>query len=73
MHYISRDHLGILAQGVDGYNGAKSAVTNYTEKSPLYGFLSCRGRKIVLKYMPEGTSRLLQGPTPFDTPSKDCC
>lgn len=36
-------------------------VKQYGEQSPLYGFINYRRRKVVLKYVPEGTSRLLQG------------
>lgn len=36
-------------------------VKQYGEQSPLYGFINYRRRKVVLKYIPEGTSRLLQG------------
>jgi hypothetical protein len=37
------------------------AVEQYEEKSPLYGLVQYRRKKIILKYVPEGTSRLLQG------------
>jgi hypothetical protein len=40
---------------------ARLAVEKYEEKSPLYGLVQYRRRKVVLKYVPEGTSRLLQG------------
>lgn len=39
----------------------KEAVDRYGELSPLYGFINYRRRKVILKYLPEGTSRLLQG------------
>jgi hypothetical protein len=37
------------------------AIEQYEEKSPVYGLVQYRRRKVVLKYVPEGTSRLLQG------------
>ena len=40
---------------------AQEAVNGYEEESPLYGFIHYRRRKVVLKYVPEGTSRLLLG------------
>ncbi len=39
----------------------KDTVVQYIEHSPLYGFVQYRRRKVLLKYVPEGTSRLLQG------------
>lgn len=39
----------------------RGAVEKYEAKSPLYGMVQYRRRKVILKYVPEGTSRLLQG------------
>ena len=39
----------------------RNAIDKYEETSPLYGFLQYRRRKVVLRYMPEGLSRLIQG------------
>ena len=39
----------------------RNAVDRYEEKSPLYGLVQYRRRKVILKYVPEGTSRVLQG------------
>lgn len=39
----------------------KEAVDQYSELSPLYGFIHYRRRKVILKYLPDGISRLLQG------------
>lgn len=38
----------------------RSAITKYEEKSPLYGLVQFRRKKVILKYVPDGTSRLLQ-------------
>ena len=51
----------MLARGTGGAADARGAIAQYEEKSPLYGFLSYRRRKVLIKYLPEGTSRLLQG------------
>lgn len=40
---------------------ARNAIANYEEQSPLYGCIIYRRRKVLIKYIPEGTSRLLQG------------
>lgn len=39
----------------------KEAVDQHSELSPLYGFIHYRRRKVILKYLPDGISRLLQG------------
>ena len=44
------------------------AVAQYEDKSPLYGLLLYRRRKVLVKYVPEGTSRLLQGASPAREP-----
>ncbi len=51
----------MLGKGVGGLGEVKEAVDRYDEESPLYGFVQYRRRKVVLKYVPEGTSRLLLG------------
>ena len=61
LNYISRDEVGLLAKGNGGLAELEEVVSRYEEQSPLYGFIQYRRRKVVLKYIPEGTSRLLQG------------
>lgn len=61
LKYVSRDTIDLLGRGTGGVNEARAAVENYDEKSPLFGLVQYRRRKIILKYVPEGTSRLLQG------------
>ena len=51
----------MLEKGTGGIQELKETVNHYVEQSPLYGFLQYRRRKVLLKYVPEGTSRLLQG------------
>ncbi|KAH7139179.1 hypothetical protein B0J11DRAFT_36568 [Dendryphion nanum] len=60
LKYASRDAVDVLARGTGGAADARSAVAQYEEKSPLYGFLLYRRRKVLIKYVPDGTSRLLQ-------------
>ena len=47
--------------GSGGVGEARSAIAEYADKSPLYGFLVYRRRKVLVKFVPDGTSRLLQG------------
>ena len=61
LKYRSRDEVGLLGKGTGGVLEAQEAVNNYEEQSPLFGFIQHRRRKVILKYVPEGTSRLLQG------------
>ena len=39
----------------------RNSIASYDETSPLYGVLSYRRRNVLVKYMPEGCSRLIQG------------
>ena len=61
LKYISRDEIELLSSGGGGVVEIRNAIEQYSEKSPLYGFIQYRRRKVLLKYIPEGTSRLLQG------------
>lgn len=61
LKYASRDTVELLGKGTAGVSEARLAVEEYEEKSPLYGLVQYRRRKVILKYVPEGTSRLLQG------------
>lgn len=61
LRYINRDTVELLNKGSGGVLEVRNAVDKYEEKSPLYGLLQYRRKKVVLKYVPEGTSRLLQG------------
>lgn len=53
--------MALLNRGNGGLAEVKEVVNSYEEQSPLYGFVQYRRRKVILKYIPEGTSRLLQG------------
>lgn len=61
LKYTTRDEVGLYEKGSGGLAEAKEAVNCYEEQSPLFGFIQYRRRKVILKYVPEGTSRLLQG------------
>ncbi|KAK7192254.1 hypothetical protein DPSP01_012693 [Paraphaeosphaeria sporulosa] len=60
LKYASRDSVEILTRGTGGAHEARTAIAAYPDNSPLYGFLLYRRRKVLIKYVPEGTSRLLQ-------------
>lgn len=61
LKYIARDEVDLLGRGTGGVVEIRFRIDQYDEKSPLYGFVQYRRRKVLLKYVPEGMSRLLQG------------
>ncbi|KAI9158953.1 hypothetical protein HJFPF1_06956 [Paramyrothecium foliicola] len=60
LKYASRDEVELLSRGTGGVVEVRKAITEYEETSPLYGFLKYRRRNVVLKYLPDGCSRLIQ-------------
>ncbi|KAI4168404.1 MAG: hypothetical protein LQ343_006413 [Gyalolechia ehrenbergii] len=60
LQYLTRDEVGLLKRGSGGVVDIRDSITHHDEQSPLYGFVHYRRRKVILKYVPEGTSRLLQ-------------
>ncbi|KAI0110344.1 hypothetical protein GGR51DRAFT_510803 [Nemania sp. FL0031] len=60
LKYASRDEIDILGTGNGGITDIRSAIARYEESSPLYGFLRYRRRSVIIKYIPEDCSRLLQ-------------
>ncbi len=64
LKYVTRDTIDLLQRGTGGVVEVRIAIEAYEEKSPVYGLVQYRRRKVVLKYVPEGTSRLLQGMYP---------
>ncbi|GAB7339252.1 hypothetical protein MBLNU457_5907t1 [Dothideomycetes sp. NU457] len=63
LKYVSRDVVELLGSGTAGVSEAKTVVQQYEDKSPLYGVIMFRRKKVLIKYVPEGTSRLLQART----------
>lgn len=61
LKYVSRDVVALLGRGSGGVAEIRVTIDDYGEPSPLYGFLQYRRRKVILRYVPEGISRLLQG------------
>ncbi|KAI7681273.1 hypothetical protein KC353_g21912, partial [Hortaea werneckii] len=63
LRYTSRDSVELLGRGRGGVHEARVCIAKYDEQSPLYGLIVYRRRKFLIKYIPEGTSRLLQART----------
>jgi hypothetical protein len=68
LKYAARDQVELLGRGNGGIVEIRNAIAQYEEPSaPLFGFLRYRRRNVVIKYVPEECSRLVQGePLPDD-------
>ncbi|KXJ94817.1 hypothetical protein Micbo1qcDRAFT_173578 [Microdochium bolleyi] len=60
LKYATRDEVELYEKGAGGVVECRNAIAKYEEPSPLYGFLRYRRRSVILKYMPEDCSRLIQ-------------
>ncbi|KAL8804683.1 MAG: hypothetical protein Q9223_000433 [Gallowayella weberi] len=60
LKYATRDEVTLLKRGSGGVVDIRDSIALYPDLSPLYGFVHYRRRRVILKYVPEGTSRLLQ-------------
>ena len=61
LKYISRDEVELLGRGNGGIVEVRNGISQYEEPSPLFGFLRYRRRNVIIKYVPEECSRLVQG------------
>jgi hypothetical protein len=61
LKYISRDEIELLGRGNGGIVEIRNKIASFEEPSPLFGFLRYRRRNVVIKYVPEDCSRLVQG------------
>jgi hypothetical protein len=71
VHYVSRDEVDVLSQGTKGvaelreaaekyYNGSAEAEAE-TKTGPLFGMIDFRRRKVLIKLVPDDTTRLIKG------------
>ncbi|KAL2165808.1 hypothetical protein VTG60DRAFT_3762 [Thermothelomyces hinnuleus] len=60
LKYASRDEVELLGRGNGGIVEIRNNIAQYEDKSPLYGFLRYRRRSVIIKYLPEDCSRLIQ-------------
>ncbi|SPO03040.1 uncharacterized protein DNG_05721 [Cephalotrichum gorgonifer] len=60
LKYAARDEVELLGRGNGGVSEIRNAIAEYEETSPLYGFLRYRRRSVLIKYLPEDCSRLIQ-------------
>ena len=62
LKYVARDQVELLGRGNGGIVEIRNAISQYEEPlAPLFGFLRYRRRNVVIKYVPEECSRLVQG------------
>ncbi|PVH79193.1 hypothetical protein DL98DRAFT_230156 [Cadophora sp. DSE1049] len=60
LKYASRDEVELAGRGNGGIVEIRNAIAQFEEPSPLFGFLRYRRRNVVIKYVPEECSRLVQ-------------
>ncbi|KAL7626658.1 hypothetical protein AAE478_003432 [Parahypoxylon ruwenzoriense] len=60
LKYANRDEVELFSRGSGGIVDIRGSIAKYEEISPLYGFLRYRRRNVILKYLPEDCSRLVQ-------------
>ncbi|KLU89060.1 hypothetical protein MAPG_08037 [Magnaporthiopsis poae ATCC 64411] len=60
LRYAGRDAVELLGKGSGGIVEIRNAIAQYEEPSPLYGFLRYRRRNVIIKYLPDNCSRLVQ-------------
>lgn len=53
--------MELSGRGNGGIVEIRNAIAQAEEDSPLYGFLRYRRRNVLIKYLPEECSRLVQG------------
>ena len=61
LKYVSRDEIELLDRGNGGIVEIRKGIANFEEPSPLFGFLRYRRRNVLIKYVPDECSRLVQG------------
>ncbi|CAG8950222.1 hypothetical protein HYFRA_00008460 [Hymenoscyphus fraxineus] len=60
LKYAARDEVDLLGRGNGGIVEIRNAIAAYEEPSPLFGYLRYRRRNVLIKYVPEDCSRLVQ-------------
>ncbi|KAF6812638.1 gpi-anchored cell surface glycoprotein [Colletotrichum sojae] len=64
LKYASRDDVELLGRGNGGIVEIRNNIAQYEDENedhtPLFGFLRYRRRNVIIKYLPEDCSRLVQ-------------
>lgn len=61
LKYTSRCSVELLGRGDGGVHETRNIILQYKEQSPLYGLILYRRRKVLIRYIPDGTSQRLEG------------
>lgn len=61
LKYVSRDELAVLARGSGGIVELRLEMLKFEEPAPLFGLVRYRRRSVLIKFVPETCSRLVQG------------
>ncbi|KAG0648805.1 hypothetical protein D0Z07_4728 [Hyphodiscus hymeniophilus] len=60
LKYVSRDEVELLGRGNGGIVEIRNTIAQFEESTPLFGFLRYRRRNVIIKYVPDDCSRLVQ-------------
>ncbi|EPS37379.1 hypothetical protein H072_8949 [Dactylellina haptotyla CBS 200.50] len=60
MKYESRDDIVLLGKGASAVKDMRELISHEPDDSPVYGFIRYRRRNILIKLVPDNTSRVLK-------------
>ncbi|KAK6350084.1 hypothetical protein TWF696_006331 [Orbilia brochopaga] len=60
MKYETRDDIALLGKGASAVKDMRDLISKQPDDSPIYGFIRYRRRNILIKLVPENTSRVLK-------------
>lgn len=60
LKYATRDEVEVFGRGSGGILEIRNAIAKFDEDAPLFGFLRYRRRNVIIKYVPEDVSRIVQ-------------
>ncbi|RKF54799.1 putative gpi-anchored cell surface glycoprotein [Erysiphe neolycopersici] len=60
LKYASRDKIELFARGSFGTSELQDAIAKHEDSTPLFGFMRFQRKSILIKYVPDECSRLVQ-------------
>ncbi|KAK6536522.1 hypothetical protein TWF281_000750 [Arthrobotrys megalospora] len=60
LKYETRDDITLLGKGASAVKDMRELISNEPDDSPIYGFIRYRRRNILIKLVPDNTSRVLK-------------
>lgn len=61
LKYETRDDIVLLGKGASAVKDMRELISSEPDDSPIYGFIRYRRRNILIKLVPDNTSRVLKG------------